>query len=305
MEVEVSLSDLVLGIPTHICGHLERLLLLPFLWLGRNQFLGIHNASYHTELYGYLLTIYLFHRAYCCGACNLYRHSYGKSAVVLWLGTEGAEQCSQGRSLCLLCSLLGFLASAVLLSFLAFLNLAHLALYQLVVLAACCLVQLFAELVQFAAYLACAFLLCLSLANFSYGVLHHGIRVLDYLFGLLSCPLDYFLALVLQFLYFAFIPLDGLFHLLLLRMYGLALTLPIALVANDVQKVLVGIHVVLAHKVGGICDNFLGDTYLARYLYGKGTAWIAYLQLEQSLHLVSVVEHGPVYHTVVCIGKML
>ena len=53
-------------------------------------------------------------------------------------------------------------------------------------------------------------------------------------------------------------------------MNGLALTLPVALVAHYVLQVFVGLYVVAAHDVGGILDNLFGQSRLACYLDGEG-----------------------------------
>ena len=54
----------------------------------------------------------------------------------------------------------------------------------------------------------------------------------------------------------------------------------------------------------GIGDDIFGQTYLAGNLYSERTARIAYLQQEQCLHQMAVIEHGAVYYTFVVFGKM-
>ena len=86
---------------------------------------------------------------------------------------------------------------------------------------------------------------------------------------------------------------------------GLTLTLPVALVAHDVLQVLVALYVFRAHDVRCVLDDLLGDARLAGYLDGKAGAWLSDAQLEQGLHLMTVVEHGAVDDALVVVGKML
>ena len=98
---------------------------------------------------------------------------------------------------------------------------------------------------------------------------------------------------------------DGLHHLLLLRVDGLPLAFPVTFVACDVKQVFVGIDVFSAHKLRGIGYHLLGNAYLAGYLYGEAAARVAYLQLEECGHLLAVVEHGTVHHSLRVLGKVL
>ena len=108
----------------------------------------------------------------------------------------------------------------------------------------------------------------------------------------------------LQIFDFGLIALDGLFHVLFTLAYCLAFALPIAFVAHNVLQVLIGIDVFTAHNFRGIGDDIFGQTYLAGNLYSERTARIAYLQQEQCLHQMAVIEHGAVYYTFVVFGKM-
>ena len=121
---------------------------------------------------------------------------------------------------------------------------------------------------------------------------------------LLGLPEDG-LALLLQVRHLILIAHDGLLHLLLVQVDVLALALPVTLVAHDVLEVLVRIDILLSHDVGRILDDRLGDAYLAGYLHGETASRITYLQLEECLHLVAVIKHGPIHHPLVVIGKML
>ena len=78
-------------------------------------------------------------------------------------------------------------------------------------------------------------------------------------------------------------------------MNRLALAFPVAFVACDVEQVLVGIDVLLSHELCCIGYYLFRNTNLACYFDGKATSGIAYLQLEKSSHLLSVVEHCAVH----------
>ena len=88
-------------------------------------------------------------------------------------------------------------------------------------------------------------------------------------------------------------------------MDGLAFALPVALVAHDVLQIFVALYVVGAYYLAGVVDHLFGQSYLAGYLNGERTSRLTYLQLEQSLHLMAVVEHRTIDHTLVAVGEML
>ena len=88
-------------------------------------------------------------------------------------------------------------------------------------------------------------------------------------------------------------------------MYALALLLPVAAVAHDVLEPFVGVDIVATDDVRGVGDDVLWDAYLARYLHGERRAGLAYLQLEEGLHEVAVVEHGAVDYSVGLFGEVL
>ena len=88
-------------------------------------------------------------------------------------------------------------------------------------------------------------------------------------------------------------------------MDGLALAFPITLVAYDVLKVFVALDVFAAHQIACIAYHLFWDAALAGNLYGKRTARTADFQLEERAHLVPVVEHRTIGHTVVVVGEML
>ena len=90
------------------------------------------------------------------------------------------------------------------------------------------------------------------------------------------------------------IALDGRLEFLLLVMDFLTFVLPIAFIARDVLQIFVGRDVVLAHQLGSLGDDILGDAYLAGNLDGERTARVANAKLEEGLHLLTVVEHRAV-----------
>ena len=85
---------------------------------------------------------------------------------------------------------------------------------------------------------------------------------------------------------------------------GLTLTFPVTLVAYDVLQVFVALDIVAAYNVAGILDDLLRNTCLTGYLDGKRRAWLTNRQLEQRLHLMTVVEHGSVHHSRMVLGKV-
>ena len=85
----------------------------------------------------------------------------------------------------------------------------------------------------------------------------------------------------------------------------LAFPFPVALVSHDVLQILVALYIVGTHDVRGIFDHLLGDTRLAGNLDGKRTAWLSDGQLEQGLHLMSIVKHRTVHHTRMILGEVL
>ena len=86
---------------------------------------------------------------------------------------------------------------------------------------------------------------------------------------------------------------------------GLTLALPVALVANNVLQVFVTLDIFRTHNLRGVIDDLIGNSCLTGYLYGKRRAWLTYRQLEQRLHLMSVVEHRSVHHARMVFGKVL
>ena len=150
-----------------------------------------------------------------------------------------------------------------------------------------------------------AFLLGLSLLDVLDGLLNLGVRLPEHLLCLLFGVGDDGLALVVQTLDVLLIALDGLLHLLLMLMNALAFLLPIALVADDVLQILVGVDVVLADDFAGILDHLLGDAGLSGYLDGKRAARIADGKAEERLHQLAVVEHGAVHDALRLLGEVL
>ena len=87
-------------------------------------------------------------------------------------------------------------------------------------------------------------------------------------------------------------------------MNGLSFTFPVAFVAHDVLQVLVALYVVTANDFRSVLDDVFRDARFACYLYGKRRAGLPDAQLEECLHLVTVVEHGAIDHAWVVFGKV-
>ena len=86
---------------------------------------------------------------------------------------------------------------------------------------------------------------------------------------------------------------------------GLALAFPVALVAHDILQVFVALDIVLTYDVGGVFDHLFGDTRLAGDLDGKRRAGLSDGELEEGLHLMTVVEHRTVHHAWMVLRKVL
>ena len=117
----------------------------------------------------------------------------------------------------------------------------------------------------------------LNLAN---GVLNLSISCGNDFIGFCFGLADDFLTLASQLLYFLLVVLDGLHHLLLLRMNRLTFSLPISFVSSNVEQVFVGIDVLTAHKFCCICNHVFRNANLTGYFYSEAAARVAYLQLE-------------------------
>ena len=86
---------------------------------------------------------------------------------------------------------------------------------------------------------------------------------------------------------------------------GLAFSFPITLVAYNVLQIFIGIDVFTAYNFGCIGNDIFRKTDLPGYFYGKRTSGITYLELEECLHQVAVVQHSSVHYTFMVFGKML
>ena len=85
----------------------------------------------------------------------------------------------------------------------------------------------------------------------------------------------------------------------------MALVLPVAFVAYDILQIFVRHNVVFAHDFAGVVYHLSGQSNLPCHFNGKGTARVAYLEHEQGLHLVAVVEHGAVDDRLLALGIQL
>ena len=63
----------------------------------------------------------------------------------------------------------------------------------------------------------------------------------------------------------------------------------VALVAYNVLQVFVALDIIGTDNLAGVVDNLFRQSYLSGNLYGERTSRLSYLQLEQRLHLMTVV----------------
>ena len=162
-----------------------------------------------------------------------------------------------------------------------------------------------AERLQLLTGRARPFLIRLRFFDFSYRVLYLSVSCSNYLVCLSLCLPNDFLSFASQLLNLFLVLLDGLHHLLLLRVNRLPFALPIAFVARDVEQILIGINILTANEFRSIGNHFLGNANLACNLDCETAPRITYLQLEERCHLLTVVEHGSVHDSRRVFGKVL
>ena len=133
------------------------------------------------------------------------------------------------------------------------------------------------EIVKLLAQLAGAFFLSCCLAYLADGILNLPVGLAQQFLGLLLGTAQDGLAFLVYLFDIALVACDGLLDVFLTLVDSLAFLLPLALVAPDVLQVFVALYVVLSYYLGGIADDFLGESRLACYLDGEGRAWAAYL----------------------------
>ena len=269
------------------------------------QLFGLHLRAHIAKDNGDLLALDVFH-------CTNGVETFDTHGVTLLEGTVevvGAVAFSTEGLLALvaLLLLLCFLGLALRLACLALFHLAKfpgkvfLAHQSAGVVA----LHLLAELLQFFANLAGTLFLSLRLTNLADGILNLTVGLGQQFLSLLLGALQDLLAFALNLLEVGLIALDMSFEVLLVLVDGLALAFPVTFVAYDVLQVFVALDIVLAYNVGGVLDDFLRQTGLAGYLDGKRGTGLTDTELEQGLHLVTVVEHRTVDNTLVVVGEML
>ena len=87
--------------------------------------------------------------------------------------------------------------------------------------------------------------------------------------------------------------------------YSLSFSFPVSFVAHYVLQVFVALDIFASHYFRCVGDYLLRYSRLPCNFYGERRARLSYCQLEQCPHLVSVVEHGTVNHSLVAVGEML
>ena len=117
--------------------------------------------------------------------------------------------------------------------------------------------HLLTELLQFFAHFAGALFLSLCLLDFADGVLYPAVGLGQQFLSLLLGTIEYLLALALYLLQIGLVALDMSLQRLLVLVDGLALALPVALVADNVLQVFVALDIVAAHNLRGVADDLL------------------------------------------------
>ena len=125
------------------------------------------------------------------------------------------------------------------------------------------------ELVQLAAQFLSAFFLGLLGAYLLDGTLDLGITGAQDFLSLVAGVMNDLAVLGADALKAFVIVGNQLVEAFLLGTNVLALVLPVATVAHDVQQILVHIDVVATHNLAGLVDNLMGQSGLARDLNGK------------------------------------
>ena len=161
------------------------------------------------------------------------------------------------------------------------------------------------ELVQLAPKFLGALFLSLFAANLLDGTLNLGVAALQYLLCLGTRVVNDLSMLGTDIVQPLVIVGDHLVEAFFLGAHVLALVLPVAAVAHDVEQVLVHVDIVAAHYLAGLVDHLLRQPRLAGNLDGKRTAGITHRQLEERLHALAVIEHSAIDHAISLIGKML
>ena len=181
----------------------------------------------------------------------------------------------------------------------------HLAGYGVFLIVGIDLGYLALEIFELTPHLACPGLLGLHLTDGADGILDLGIRGVEQLLCVFLGLGHHIAACGLQLLHLLLIFGDDLLQTFLLLVHLLPLVLPVAFVAHYVEQIFVAVHIVLPHYLRGVVYHILRDADLAGYLDGERTARLAYLEAEERLHLLPVVEHGAVHHSRMAVGVAL
>ena len=158
---------------------------------------------------------------------------------------------------------------------------------------------------QLFSYLARLFFVGLILSNFLYGILYALITLSQKFLCLLTGALKYLLTLAFNIGQLSFITRNGFLDVFLALMNVLAFVFPITLVSHNILQVFVTLNIIGTHYLRRITNHLVGNACLTSNLDSKRTARTAYLQLEKGLHLMAVVKHGTINHTLMVVGKML
>ena len=169
-----------------------------------------------------------------------------------------------------------FFGLALFFSLFSLLYLSHFALYHLVVGLGVYLAHLLLEGLQFLAYAFGCFFFGLLFANFAYGIFYLSVALAQQFFGLFLGVSQDGLALLFYFFYARLVFLNAALQVLLVLVNGLALSLPVSLVAHDVLQVFVALNIVASHYIACILYHLFGNACFSGYLDGERRAGLSY-----------------------------
>lgn len=220
---------------------------------------------------------------------------FGGSGGCALVGGEGTEEVAEG----------GTGGGSVLLALLTAADLIHLAGDGIVLCAVGFFLHLVAEVLEFLTGGAGALTVCLAFLDGADGVFDGGVRGLEQALGFLAGIGEDFALALREGGEFLLVVRDSLFEFLLAVVDVATFVFPIHFVADNVLEIFVAHHIVLAHEVGGVANDVVGDADFAGDFDGEGAPGIADLEHEEGLHLGAVVEHGAIGHVGTALGEVL
>ena len=131
----------------------------------------------------------------------------------------------------------------------------------------------------------------LSLTYVAYSTLHSRIALADDAQAFLPRLIQYGTTAAVKVLLLGLVTVDDFLKMFMTSTNVLTLIGPVTLVACYVQQVLVQIDIVAAHDGTGIINDIGRQSGLASNFDGKRAAGMSYIETEQRLHTLAVVEH--------------